>query len=161
MLVKKADDRPLARPMGSDPGGRGLCKVPRGPRCSSTSSPSSGLSERCSPAHTGSQAPFQMGPFAAGSVPCCLRLGMCVWFCNSSETGESLRIANPTCYQSMTVFGLVLLTEDADVTKTWALVLQTHVQHGQPYVFHTHLPFGLALLFLPLGRSSFMVSGKG
>lgn len=61
----------------------------------------------------------------------------------------------------MTVFDLVLVTEDADVTKTWALVLQTHVQHGQPYVFHTHLPFGLALLFLPLGRSSFMVSGKG
>lgn len=53
--------------------------------------------------------------------------------CKSSETCESLRIANPTCYPSILVFGLVVMTEDADVTKTLALVLQTNAKQGQPY----------------------------
>ena len=52
--------------------------------------------------------------------------------CKSSETCESLRIANPTCYPIFVVFGLTVMTEDADVTKTLALVLQTNAKQGQP-----------------------------
>lgn len=52
--------------------------------------------------------------------------------CKSSETCESLRIANPTCYPRFIVFGLMVMTEDANVTKTLALVLQTNAKQGPP-----------------------------
>ena len=52
--------------------------------------------------------------------------------CKSSEACESLRIANPTCYPRFIVFGLMVMTEDANVTKTLALVLQTNAKQGPP-----------------------------
>lgn len=93
-----------------------------------------GLPEESSPIHTSSEFPSHVGPSSAGVVVLRrLCLWICVWFCNSSETRESLRAANPTCYPRVIVFGLVVMTERADVTKTLALVLQTNVKHGQPY----------------------------
>lgn len=125
----------LVGPTRSAPGDLCLCKLPRefwGPQASLGRS----LGWLRSSARQPRQAlefPFQMDPFAASVVVSCPCLWICVWFCNSSETCESLQIANPTCYHSVIVFGLVVMTEDADVTKTLALVLQTNVKHGQPY----------------------------
>lgn len=106
---------------------------------------------------------FEKDPFAANivlSFPC---LWNCVWFCNSLETCESLQIANPTCYHSVIVFGLVVMTKDADVTKTLALVLQTNVKHGQPYCISllSFLLTGWSRFSPTVGRSICMVSGEG
>lgn len=69
------------------------------------------------------------GPHSPAGIAVLSRLSL---VCKSSETCESLRIANPTRYPSFVVFGLMVMTEDADVTKTFALVLQTNAKQGQP-----------------------------
>lgn len=53
---------------------------------------------------------------------------------NSLETLDSLPHANPTCYHHIITFGFVVLTADADVTRTLALALCTSVKHGHAWL---------------------------
>lgn len=127
---------PLGRPTVSELGSLCLCRIPRKfwhiltlehlQECLGS------LWKKSLPVQTNSEFSFQLDLLVTSIVLSCLCIWLCVWFCNSLETCESLQNASPTCYHSIIVFGFVVVTKDADVTKTLASVLQTNVKHGQP-----------------------------